>query len=156
MQSNSALNTAKVKVEKIGQTVVRFTKTDGKELNIDFTSGFGDMGFSQSSLVDSVWSDLSYEANSSTPKGDVSEGTLWYNSDLKIEILKNVYNGTQMEWIKHAWSEDVNNVAPELQLRTGMPTTRKDGTSPHRQVTSGLTVTKCHIQQSTHGQVLSG
>ena len=36
-----------------------------------------------------------------------------------------------MEWTKHGWSEDVNNVAPvELQLRTGMPTTRKDGTSP--------------------------
>ena len=131
MQSNAALNAAKVKVEKVGNTVTRFTKTDGKELNIEFTSGFGDMGFSQSSLVDSVWSDLSYEANSVTPKGDVSEGTLWYNSDLKIEILKNVYNGTQMEWIKHAWSEDVNSVAPvELQLRTGMPTTRKDGTSP--------------------------
>ena len=57
------------------------------ELNLDFVSGFGDMGFANSSNVDSVWDDLSYEAKDTTT-GEVSEGTLWYNSDLKIEILK--------------------------------------------------------------------
>ena len=32
---------------------------------------------------------------------------------------------------KNAWSEDTDNVlSKELQLRSGMPTTRKDGTSP--------------------------
>jgi len=36
-----------------------------------------------------------------------------------------------MVWQKHAWSEDTEgNYTKELQLRSGMPTTRKDGTSP--------------------------
>ena len=46
------------------------------------------MGFASSTIVDSVWADLSYEADAETPKGNITEGTLWYNSDLKIEILK--------------------------------------------------------------------
>ena len=40
-------------------------------------------------------------------------------------------NGNNMVWQKHAWSEDTDGLlSKELQLRSGMPTTRKDGTSP--------------------------
>ena len=95
MQSNTGLNAANVQIEKVGSNKIRFTKTDGLELNLDFTSGFGDLGFAQSTNVDSVWADLSYEADDSTPKGSITEGALWYNSDLKIEILKNVYDGNK-------------------------------------------------------------
>ena len=36
-----------------------------------------------------------------------------------------------MVWQKHAWSEDTDGLlSKELQLRSGMSTTRKDGTSP--------------------------
>ena len=84
------------------------------------------------------------------PTGDVSEGTLWYNSDLKIEILKmyltvHKWNGLNMHGQKMLTD---GLLSKELQLRTGMPTTRKDGTSPLQQVTFGSMVTRCHIQQS--------
>ena len=110
MQSNTGLNAANVQIEKVGSNKIRFTKTDGLELNLDFTSGFGDLGFgAQSTNVDSVWADLSYEADDSTPKGSITEGALWYNSDLKIEILKAGYNGNT--WFgktcmvrRHRWS----------------------------------------------------
>lgn len=131
MQSSSALNTANVNVEKIGTNKIRFTKTDGQELNVVFTSGFGALGFAVSDNSDSVWGDLSYEAKATQPTGAVADGTLWYNTDLKIEILKNTFNGTSMSWSREAWSEDADGLlGTELQLRTGMPTTRKDGTSP--------------------------
>ena len=131
MQSNAGLNAANVQIEKVGSNKIRFTKTDGLELNLDFTSGFGDLGFTQSSNVDSVWADLSYEADAETPKGNITEGALWYNSDLKVEILKAGFNGNTMAWQNHAWSEDTDGIlSKELQLRSGMPTTRKDGTSP--------------------------
>jgi len=130
MQNSAALNTANVSVEKVGADKVRWTKSDGLELNIVFTSGFGAMGFTESTLVDSAWSDLSYEASNSTPKGAVAEGTLWFDADLKIEILKNAYVGGVQKWQQHAWSEDTNGVmGNELQLRSGMPTKRKDGTT---------------------------
>ena len=131
MQSSSSLNTANVNVEKVGSNKIRFTKSDGKELNVVFASGFGALGFAVSDNSDSVWGDLSYEAKATQPTGAVADGTLWYNTDLKIEILKNTFDGTNMVWQRHAWSEDADGLLGiELQLRTGMPTTRKDGTSP--------------------------
>ena len=86
MQMNTNLNAANVSVEKIGADKVRWTKSDGLELNIVFSSGFNAMGLAQSTNIDSVWADLSYEASSSTPKGAVAEGTLWFDADLKIEV----------------------------------------------------------------------
>ena len=131
MQSNASLNAANVTVEKLGSNKIRVSKTDGMELNIDFAAGFTAMGFTGATNVDSAWSDLVIEAKATQITGEVAEGTLWYNSDLKIEILKNNFNGTAMEWQPHAWSEDADGLqATELQLRTGMPTTRKNGTSP--------------------------
>ena len=123
MQSNASLNAANVTVEKLGSNKIRVSKTDGMELNIDFAAGFTAMGFTGATNVDSAWSDLVIEAKETQITGEVAEGTLWYNSDLKIEILKNNFNGTAMEWQPHAWSEDADGLqATELQLRTGMPT----------------------------------
>ena len=131
MQMNQALNAANVSVEKIGADKVRWIKSDGLELNIVFTSGFVAMGFAASNNVDSVWADLSYEASSTTPKGAVTEGALWFDADLKIEILRNAYVGGVQQWQKHAWSEDNDGLlGNELQLRSGMPTKRKDGATP--------------------------
>ena len=131
MQNSAALNSANVNVEKVGSNKIRFTKSDGKELNIVFASGFGAMGFASSTIIDSVWADLSYEAKATQPTGVVTDGTLWYNPDLKMEVLKCVYDGTSNVWQRYAWSEDADGLlGQELQLRTGMPTTRKDGTSP--------------------------
>jgi hypothetical protein len=130
MQSDTTLNNANVRVEKIGNDRVRFTKTDGKWLSLSFTSGQTDLGFTAADNTASVWEDLSYEASAEQPKGDIAEGTLWFDADLKIEILRNEFNGSQMEWTKYAWSEDSNGLSQaELQLRSGMPTKRKDGTS---------------------------
>jgi len=130
MQSDTTLNNANVRVEKIGNNRVRFTKTDGKWLSLTFTSGQTDLGFTSATNVASVWEDLVYEASAETPKGNVAEGTLWFDADLKIEILRNEFNGTEMEWTNYAWSEDSNGLGQaELQLRSGKPTKRKDGTS---------------------------
>ena len=130
MQSDTALNTANVRVEKIGNDRIRFTKTDGLWLALEFTSGQGDLGFALASSHDSVWENLSYEASATEPKGDIAEGSLWFNADLKIEILRNEFNGSEMEWTSYGWSEDDNGLSQaELQLRSGKPTKRKDGVS---------------------------
>ena len=126
LQSISALNTANVSIEKVGTNKIRFTKTDGLELNLVFTVGAGSMGFTSSSLEASVWEALSYQAKATQITGTIAEGTMWHNASLKVEILKNVA-GT---WTKNAWSEDTNSVlSSELQLVSSAPTKRKDGTS---------------------------
>ena len=129
MQANAALNTANVKVEKIGTNKIRFTKTDGKELNISSAAHHTVFGLTASTVSASVWEALSYQAKSTQITGTLAEGTLWYSSSLNIEIMKNVNNGGTMEWQKYAWSEDTNSLAPsECQLVSGAPTTQKDGT----------------------------
>jgi hypothetical protein len=128
MQGNSTLNDANVKVEKVGVNRIRFTKTDGKELNLDFASGYAALGFDHSINSASVWEHLSYEASTTAPIGVIEEGTYWFNEDLKVEILKNEYNGSNLEWAPYAWSEDVDGLSTaELQLRSSMPVKRKDG-----------------------------
>ena len=130
LQSDSTLNAANVKIEKVGHDRIRFTKTDGMYLILDFTQGQTDLGFTDSSNHASVWEDLVYEASSSEPRGDIAEGTLWFNADLKMEILRAEFNNGNMEWAKYAWSEDNNGLGQaELQMRSGMPAKRKDGTS---------------------------
>jgi hypothetical protein len=130
MQGNSALNTANVKVEKIGSNKIRFTKTDGKELNISSSAHHTVFGLSASTVSASVWEALSYQASNTQITGTIAEGTLWFSSSLNIEIMKNVNNGGTMEWQKYAWSEDTNSLAPsECQLVSGAPTTQKDGTA---------------------------
>ena len=130
MQGNAALNTANVKVEKIGSNKIRFTKTDGKELNISSSAHHTVFGLSASTVSASVWEALSYQASNTQITGTIAEGTLWFSSSLNIEIMKNVNNGGTMEWQKYAWSEDTNSLAPsECQLVSGAPTTQKDGTA---------------------------
>ena len=130
MQANAAINTANVKVEKIGANRIRFTKTDGKELNISSSAHHTVFGLSASIVSASVWEALSYQAKDTQITGTIAEGTLWFNANLNIEIMKNVNNGGNMEWQKYAWSEDTDSLAPsECQLVTGAPTKRKDGTS---------------------------
>ena len=130
MQANAPLNTANVKVEKIGTNKIRFTKTDGKELNISSAAHHAVFGLTASTVSASVWEALSYQAKSTQITGTLAEGTLWYSSSLNIEIMKNVNNGGTMEWQKYAWSEDTNSLAPsECQLVSGAPTTQKDGTA---------------------------
>lgn len=131
MQSNAALNAANVKVEKVGTNKIRFTRTDGKSISVNFTSGAADLGFTSSnSQYVSAWEELSYEAGASEPKGEVAEGTLWYNADLAMEIMRCEYDGVEQKWVSYAWSEDVDGLyANELQLRSAKPTYRKNGTS---------------------------
>lgn len=130
LQGNSTLNAANVRIEKVGANRIRFTKTDGQELNISFTSGYTALGFAQSIILASVWENLSYEASSSEPNGIVEEGTLWFNADLKIEILRNEYDGANLAWVPYAWSEDQDGLSQaELQLRASEPIVRKDGLS---------------------------
>ncbi|MBC8429281.1 MAG: hypothetical protein H8D95_01700 [Candidatus Endolissoclinum sp.] len=130
LQASAPLNTANVKIEKIGTDKVRFTKTDGKELNIVFTSGKAAVGFTADDNSKSVWEALSYQAKKTQITGTIASGTYWFNASLNIEIMKNVNNGGNMEWQKYAWSEDTNSLAPsECQLVSGAPTKRKDGTS---------------------------
>lgn len=130
LQGNSTLNEANVRIEKVGSNRIRFTKTDGRELNISFTSGYVALGFDESVIVASVWNNLSYEASSVEPNGTTEEGTLWFNLDLKIEILRNEYDGSELTWVPYAWSEDHDGLSQaELQLRASEPVKRKDGQS---------------------------
>ena len=132
MQSSTNLNDENVKIEKIGSNRIRFTRTDGKELAIVIDAGSQPhlLGLTGFSIAKSVWEELSYEASSATPTGDIAEGTLWFDADLKIEILRNEFNGSEMAWAPYGWSEDINGLGQaDLQLRSGKPAKRKDGTS---------------------------
>lgn len=130
LQGSAALNAENVRVEKVGTSKIRFTRTDGLDLNIEFSSGYTDLGFTESEILASVWEELVYSAASTAPSGPVAEGTLWFNADLKIEILRNEWDGSEMIWTKYAWSEDDLGLGQaELQLRSSAPTKRKDGTS---------------------------
>ena len=130
MQADTTLNNANVRIEMVGNNRVRFTKTDGNVLSLVFSSGQTNLGFTTGTNNDSVWESLVYEASATTPKGDIAEGTLWFDADLKIEIMRNEFNGVEMAWNSYAWSEDDNGLGQaELQLRSGQPTKRKDGTS---------------------------
>jgi len=112
LQASAPLNTANVSIEKVGTDKIRFTKTDGKELNIVFTSGKAAVGFTADDNSKSVYEALSYQASNTQITGTIAEGTLWFSSSLNIEIMKNVNNGGTMEWQKYAWSEDTNSLAP--------------------------------------------
>jgi hypothetical protein len=130
LQGNAALNTANVSIEKVGTDKIRFTKTDGKELNITFTSGHVAMGFTSGPHVASVWEALSYQAKATQITGTIAEGTLWHSASLNIEILKNTNVSGSMTWVRNAWSEDVDSEQPsELQIVSGAPTHRKNGTT---------------------------
>ena len=131
MQNNSDLNDNNIKIEKVGANKIRFVKTDGKMLTLSFASGANDMGFtSASTFIATVWEDLSYESSTTEPKGDVAPDTLWYNADLKMELLRAEYVNGEQQWVKYAWSEDNDGIyGNELQLRSMRPTARKDGSS---------------------------
>jgi hypothetical protein len=132
LQSSVALSNANISVELVNSSL-RFTKTDGKSLIIEFpTSNHEAFGFnSGSAKIASSWENLVFESNPVEPNGDIEEGTLWYNADLKIELLRTEYVNGQQQWVKYAWSEDNNGlVQAELQLRSAKPTVRKNGSSP--------------------------
>ena len=135
LQGSTALNTKNVSVEKIGTDKIRFTKTDGLELNLVFdvagvAGSHTALGFADDVNSASVWEALSYQASATQITGTIAEGTLWYSSSLQIELMKNVNNAGTMEWQKYAWSEDTDGLAPsECQLVSGAPTTQKDGTA---------------------------
>ena len=132
MQSSAGLNDENIRIEKIGANRIRFARTDGKELVIVVDAGSSphELGLVGYNINKSVWEDLVYEASASTPTGDIAEGTLWFDADLKIEILRNEFNGSEMAWSAYGWSEDTNGLGQaDLQLRSGKPTKRKDGTS---------------------------
>ena len=131
LQADAGLNALNIRVELVGANIIRFTKTDGLTLTIQFQGSPNNLGFFGSTQTASVWEALSFEANDSHPSGDLEEGTLWYNADLKMEIMKTVYVNGAQQWVSHAWSEDEDGAyANELQLRSSKPTHRKDGTSP--------------------------
>ena len=129
-QADAALNTANVSIEKVGTNKIRFTKTDGLELNLVFSAGQTDIGFTVATNTASVWEALSYQAKATQITGTIAEGTHWFSSSLQIEFLKNTNIGGTMTWVKYAWSEDTLGSAPsECQLVSGAPTKRKDGTT---------------------------
>ncbi len=131
MQSNVDLISNNISVEKIGTNKIRLSKTDGKTLTLTFTDGANDLGFTSSpTFTATAWESFSYEASNTTPKGEVAPDTLWYNADLKMELLRAEYVNGEQQWVKYAWSEDQNGIyANELQLRSLKPTARKDGSS---------------------------
>ena len=132
LQSSAILSANNIAVELVNSSL-KFTKTDGKSLTIEFpTSNHEAFGFtSGDAKVASSWENLVFESNMFEPNGDIEEGTLWYNADLKIELLRAEYVNGNQQWVKYAWSEDTGGlVQAELQLRSAKPTVRKNGSSP--------------------------
>jgi hypothetical protein len=131
LQASAMLSAENVAVELIGSDRIRFTKTDGKSLKVEFPNAeHVAWGFTTSSHTRTSWENLVFESNAKMPNGDIDEGTLWYNADLKIELLRAEYVNGEQQWVSYAWSEDNDGLGQaELQLRSSRPTTRKNGSS---------------------------
>jgi len=130
LQASVLLADRNIQVELINNSL-RFTKTDGEILKVEFpTNNHEAFGFDSTINSDNLWDVLVFESNPMEPNGDIEEGTLWYNADLKIELLRAEYINGEQQWVKYAWSEDNNGLAQrELQLRSSKPTMRKNGVS---------------------------
>jgi hypothetical protein len=132
LQASVLLSSRNIKVELTANNALRFTHTLGHVLKVDFPSYNNQaFGFDEQYNSDSLWELLVFESNPMEPNGDIEEGTLWYNADLKMELLRAEYVNGEQQWVKYAWSEDNNGLTVnELQLRSAKPTKRKDGASP--------------------------
>lgn len=130
LQASPDLNANNIMVEKATNNRIVFRKTDGLSMTFNFASGHLTAGFDDADTYVTNWEFLEKEASFDTPTGEILEGTLWYNADLKMELLVNEYVSPNNTWVKYAWSEDEFDSAPyELQLRSGEPEKRKDGVS---------------------------
>ena len=132
LQASAMLSQMNVSVELFGTDGIKFVKTDGKSITINFPASENmAWGLSAATIIATSWENLAFEANAAQPNGDIEEGTLWYNADLKIELLRAEYINGEQQWVHYAWSEDNDGLGQaELQLRSAKPTVRKDGSSP--------------------------
>ena len=133
LQASTDLSANNISVELVGSNRIRFSKTDGADLKVTFPDGENQsFGFDTATQnISTAWEILEFESNAAQPNGDIEEGTLWYNADLKIELLRAEYINGEQQWVHYAWSEDNNGLtANELQLRSAKPTVRKNGSSP--------------------------
>lgn len=70
-----------------------------------------------------AWQDLSYEASTVTPTTEAPAGTLWYNTEFKVDIMV----GTGQQWLglhNHPWYQNVDVIL------SGSKPTQKDPGSP--------------------------
>lgn len=81
------------------------------EIGLDSGTNFLDTAVSGTNFIYSNWSYLSYVAEGSSPTEDVTNGTLWYNNDIKVDILIN--NGAG------SWEE----FSDDIFIQTATPST---------------------------------
>jgi len=78
----------------------------------------------------SNWEVLEYVASGTEPTAEPDVNTLWYNTDLRAELLEAYFdeaNG-EMVWRPYAWSEDVNEMLNhKLSIRSSMPESPSEG-----------------------------
>ncbi|ASV44492.1 tail sheath subunit [Salicola phage SCTP-2] len=76
------------------------------------------------------WEPLEYEASYNEPVRKPEQGSLWYNNDLRAELLESYYdsNDDSVKWRTHSWSEgNGSNTNNNLWIRGTEPSNPNDG-----------------------------
>lgn len=139
-----------IRVELFNESRIRIIHTRGLditvqnigEVNTDWTPNTmtdvaAVLGFSYSTANGFVqyrksnWEVLSFEASEVAPTRETTVGTLWYNTDLKAEVLQAVFDSSdnKMKWVNYAWSGDdgSNGLPARMYVRSVRPASAVDG-----------------------------
>lgn len=139
LQGNTDLQAANIRTELAGQKI-RFINTQGLDIVVknggdypaaDPNNVLPQLGFAKNAGEgqsayhrSSNWEVLEYVASTSEPTAEAEIDTLWYNTDLRAELLEAYFDtqDSEMKWRPYAWSEDVNDMlSHKLSIRSSAP-----------------------------------
>ncbi len=150
LQSMPELAEKGIRVELVNDVRIKLIHTKGLDItvrnvgvvNTDWTPNTmtdiaGVLGFSystsngQTHFRQSNWEVLSFEASETAPIRDPAVNRLWYNTELRAEVLQAWFDPSdnKMKWKNYAWSEDddTNGLPASMSIRTTRPPTSKAG-----------------------------
>ena len=145
LQSSENLQAAGIRTELVGKKI-RFIQTRGLDIvvknNGDYPAADPNNVLPQLGFVKNAgsgqsayhrasnWEVLEYIASSTEPRSEPEVNTLWFNNDLRAEILECYFNPVtgQQEWRPYAWSEDTNEMLDhKLWIRASQPVSANAG-----------------------------
>jgi len=139
LQGNPDLQAANIRTELAGKKI-RFINTQGLDIVVknggdypasDPNNVLPQLGFAKNAGAGqsayhrtSNWEVLEYVASTTEPTAEAEINTLWYNTDLRAELLEAYFDtqDNEMKWRSYAWSEDVNEMlTAKLSIRSSAP-----------------------------------
>ena len=150
LQNSSELKNLNIRIELFSNSKrIRLINRDGLDIvvknvgepNTDWTpNGMSDtasvLGFGysvsggQNMFRKSNWESLDFESSFEEPRQETEVGTLWFNDNLRVEMLESYFdaNDNQVKWQPHSWSEDTEgDLNHKLTIRGAEPENPSNG-----------------------------